>query len=296
MKWCGTAIGAEGYRLDPRSIEGIRNMDYSSTADETFQSAPYCRWMSDCIPDFHRMAKPPSEILNKAYKLCGERRNAALKSVALPKMFWCMEQESAFLKLNEALKKSSKTGVFEGYPWHHSNHGCTWKLLGRDIYPSVSIRAEEGGCKAAARAFSLLSGNVHHSAKEMNCLWEGSIRNGESIWKGGFLIVKGKPIQDIHQPQEPIAGLRTYGTRIWRTQKRFDKGTQAGSWYVLSRFVYWAHTEHNNVFADLLTGWWRGHRVQRAACESMIALNRSIQIKFLKWEPTSYLMHIAVAR
>lgn len=73
-RWYGRIIDSEGYRMDPQNIEAIRNRSFQITADELCQFIHCCRWMSTCIPDFHRKSEPLMSILEAAYKLAGKRK------------------------------------------------------------------------------------------------------------------------------------------------------------------------------------------------------------------------------
>lgn len=73
--------------------------------------------MSKCIPGFHCLTQPLSDILEKAYALCGKRRKAELKKVALHKLALGAVHESSFLMLKETLKSAVKPALLK------ENHG-----------------------------------------------------------------------------------------------------------------------------------------------------------------------------
>lgn len=46
------------FKLKPKNKEAIKNMDYSTTADELCQFIYCCWWTSNCIPGFRYISKP----------------------------------------------------------------------------------------------------------------------------------------------------------------------------------------------------------------------------------------------
>lgn len=79
VKLCGRVSDANGSQLDFRNIQPIRNMKCPVTTDGHCQSLHCCRWTSSCIPNFHAISQPPSDLLEAAYKACGKRRKGAFK-------------------------------------------------------------------------------------------------------------------------------------------------------------------------------------------------------------------------
>jgi len=46
LKRCGRIINADGYTMDPATVEGLKNMELPITAAELAQFVCFCRWMS----------------------------------------------------------------------------------------------------------------------------------------------------------------------------------------------------------------------------------------------------------
>lgn len=106
VKWCWRIINASRYQLELRNIKVKRSMDCTSTANELGQFIHRCRWMSSCIPNLHSISQPLSDILEEAYVLCGKRRKASFKKVALHKLSCGAILKAAFTNLKETLKSS----------------------------------------------------------------------------------------------------------------------------------------------------------------------------------------------
>lgn len=104
IKWCGRIIDGDGYRLDPRNIEALKNIHAPQTAGELCEYIHCCRWMSTAIPDFARRSGPLDELLEKAYKKVGKRTKRAIKNVKLHSLGWNQEHTQLFEDIQLNLK------------------------------------------------------------------------------------------------------------------------------------------------------------------------------------------------
>lgn len=58
MKWCGRIVSSDGYSIDPRRLEALKNMEDPKTADELAEFVYCVRWMSNSIRDFAKRVSP----------------------------------------------------------------------------------------------------------------------------------------------------------------------------------------------------------------------------------------------
>lgn len=108
VRWCGRIIDSEGYKLDPRNIECIRNMEPPVNAMELCQFTRCGRWMSTVTPDLHRKVHLLSEILEKAYKQAGKCRKISLKNISLSKLSCDNRHATAFASIQDSLQNTVK--------------------------------------------------------------------------------------------------------------------------------------------------------------------------------------------
>lgn len=106
LKWCVRIISADGYKMDPAKIEGLRNMVMADNAAQLAQFVYRCRWMSLTIPDFNRRAAPLTEILEQAYAKAGKRTTKSIRKIRLSTLSWGPDHHRAFKYLQDSLEKA----------------------------------------------------------------------------------------------------------------------------------------------------------------------------------------------
>lgn len=104
MTWCGRVITPDGYKMEPRRLEGLKDMAFPNTADELAEFVYCTRWMSVCIPDFARRIAPLVELLDKAYKKSGRRTKKSIKNIKLRELSWGATHTKSFESLQESLR------------------------------------------------------------------------------------------------------------------------------------------------------------------------------------------------
>lgn len=92
----------------PKNIEAIRNMDYSTTADELCKIYSLLSMDIKMYPRLSPKLQTPEQIVGKEYASCEKWCNNALKMIALSKLCWGATHKASFSKLMETLKNVGK--------------------------------------------------------------------------------------------------------------------------------------------------------------------------------------------
>lgn len=104
IKWCGRVVSEDGCRLYPHRLSGIQNLHEPESGSELAEFIYYCRWMSLTIPDFVRIAKPLTELLERAFRKIGKRTKRSIKNIRVSTLSWGRDHSQAYEKIQEMLK------------------------------------------------------------------------------------------------------------------------------------------------------------------------------------------------
>lgn len=120
-RWYGRIIDSEGYQLDLGNMEAIKTMTEPINIAELCQFILYFWWMRADITDMHTKNKPLNEILEKAFKITGERKKSALKKVLRHQLSWGAVQFKALVSIKDGLRQSVKFA----FPKNDRQYGCS---------------------------------------------------------------------------------------------------------------------------------------------------------------------------
>lgn len=276
VRWCGRIIEKDGYTLDPRNIEALRNMHFPVTADELCQFIHCCRWMAAAIPDFNKRCQPLNEALEKAYALTGKRKKSALKSISLSKVSWGPIHEAAFHELQDALKSSVKLTFPKA-----GKVTCVFTDASDAFWAGIvtQISPEELGKDPIQQG--------HLPLAFLGGQFAGAQRNWTTYEKEAFAIVKVFDkldyvllgVENVHIFTDHRNLLFVFAPLALRPSSPRYVLSKVHRWAIhLSRFDF--DIEHiegsKNVFADLLTRWAKGNRQGQIASGNVMALYSSL--------------------
>lgn len=73
VRSCGRFIFAEGTRYDPRSLDGLLNMEPPSTGAHLQQFLCALQWVRNGIPQFMELVHPLHDAMERVYSRAGKR-------------------------------------------------------------------------------------------------------------------------------------------------------------------------------------------------------------------------------
>lgn len=276
VKWCGRIIDRDGYQLDPRNIEALRTMEAPITASELCQFIHCCRWMSNCIPDYHRIVKPLDEVLEKAYAKAGKRKKSALKNIALHTLSWGTDHITALASPQDSLR----TAVKLGFP-KQDQVVCMYTDASETLWASVATQTKEDHLSKP------LEQQRHEPLAFLGGKFTGAQKNWTTYEKEAYAIVQTFDRLDYllwgakqtHVFTDHKNLLYVFAPLALRPNSPRHVLSKVHRWAInLSRFQF--HINHikgvNNVLADTLTRWSKGHRTISAKPGSIAALYQDI--------------------
>lgn len=108
LPWCGRLIIEDGYKMDPRRLEGLKNISEPQTADELAEFVDCSRWMSNSITSFAKRVNPLIEILESAFNKSGKRTKRSIKKYNLRELSWGANHTTLFHEIQESLREAVK--------------------------------------------------------------------------------------------------------------------------------------------------------------------------------------------
>lgn len=262
IKWCGRIIDKGGYRMDPSTAEGIRNMEEHKTADELCQFVHCARWMSSSIPNFARTCEPLNEILEKAYVRAWKRKKRAIKNIRLADFGWEEEQSKAFRKIQDSITNAIKLS-FAKKGWticvYTDASKIFWSRVITQTHPETLTR------ERSEKVHELLAFiDAEFSKTEKS--WTTFEKEGFSIFrvfdKLDYLLM-GE--QKVHVFTDHRNLLYVFAPTVFHYSIGRHTLAKVQRWAIFfSQFEFFI--EHidgsDNVFEDILTRWKRGHRIK----------------------------------
>ena len=103
---CGRIISKDGYKMDPRRLQGLKNISEPTTADELAEFVYCARWMSNSIPSLAERSAPLVDILEQAFKKSGKRTKQSIKKYNLRDLSWGTAHSKAFESIQEILRNA----------------------------------------------------------------------------------------------------------------------------------------------------------------------------------------------
>ena len=177
LRWCGRVISADGYKLDPTRLSGLREMGLPKTAEELAQFIYCCRWMSLSIPDFARRIAPLTGILEEAYKKSGKRTKKSIRKTALSSLSWGPQHEETFFNLQYSLK----TAVTLSYPDPEKSI-CIFTDASERFWSGVVTQCNEADLNLPP------SEQRHEPLAFLGSQFKGSSLNWSTFEKEGFAV------------------------------------------------------------------------------------------------------------
>lgn len=106
IKWCGRIISKEGFKLDPRRIEGLKDTDVPRFAGELCEFVHCCRWMSSCIPNFSERISTLNAVLENAYQVSKRRTKRSVKNLRLAALGWTEDHTICYRSIQDSLREA----------------------------------------------------------------------------------------------------------------------------------------------------------------------------------------------
>lgn len=246
--------------MDPSKAEALRVMELPRSADELCQFVNCCRWVQLTIPNFHALALPLNDILERAYKKSRSRTKRSIQRILVSDLGWDDSHTAAFRSLQDALLQSVK---------------LSFPKPGRSIYmyTDASQRYWSGVITQCdpAELDKPFDCQVHEPLAFVGAAFSSTQSNWSTFEKEGFAIystflkcdymllnIPNLLIFTDHRNLlfifAPTAFFPNIGTHIIHKVHR---------WAIyLSRFQYTiSHIPgYLNIIADMLTRWTKGHR------------------------------------
>ena len=270
IRWCGRIISKDGYCMDPRNAEALRDLQLPTTADELCEFVHCCRWMSVGIPDFQALVEPLVLVLNEAHKQSGRKTKRSIKGMQLRQLGWNKEHITSFYKLQEALKESVKLS----YP-KAGKIICVYTDASDRFWYGVVSQTDENELKKP----------LHLQSHEPLAFTGGVFKKAEANWntfeKEGFAIFQTFDCLDylfldehpVHLFTDHRNLLYTFAPMALQPAMKRHAVSKVQRWAIfLSKFEY--IIEHvdgsQNIFADILTRWTKGYRGNERVATSKI--------------------------
>ena len=262
VKWCGRVVSKDGYRLDPLRLSALQEWDVPKTAGELCEFIHCCRWMSINIPAFTERVEVLNEVVENAYKMSNKRTKKSIKNILLSKLSWGTTHVNAF----RSIQKSLQSAVQLSHPkeglstcvYTDASDKC-WSAVVTQVHPNqLSLSMVEQRHEPLA----FLGGKFKKS--EVNwSMYEKEAYAIFSVFKKLDYLKYGSRVTHIFTDHRnllfvfcPSAVEPALGRHVFSKVQRWA--------LYLSKFDY--VIEHipgvENVFADILTRWLKGYRVQ----------------------------------
>lgn len=103
IRSCGRIIFADGIRHYPKRLEGLLNMDCSTTGGQLQQFLYAMRWLCSSIPKFKSLGADLHEFMETVYQHAGKRTKRAVRRVLLTAYGWMPGNSAAFSKCKKAI-------------------------------------------------------------------------------------------------------------------------------------------------------------------------------------------------
>ena len=265
IKWCGRLVSGTGYKIDPASLSGLKDMHLPATADELSQFLNCCKWMTLAIPQFVERTAALSELLEKAYSVSGRRTSRSIRRLQVHHLGWGPPHEREFLGLQDALGSA----VTLAYPDPD-------KVI--SVFTDASERFWAGAVTQTTEAqLKLPLGEQQH---DPIAILGSEFKKAQSDWttfeKEGYAIFQTFMKMDyLLQAQKQTHVYTDHRNLLFvfaplalepALVRHIVSKVQRWALF-LSRFPY--VIEHvsgtENVFADIMTRWTKGYR--RNACQ-----------------------------
>eukprot|EP00171_Calliarthron_tuberculosum_P004595 IDg4595t1 len=260
--WCGRIVAGDGYTMDPAKTEALRDMHKPINAGELCEFVHCMRWMALAIPQFSERVAPLQAVLEAAYAKAGRRTKRAIKNIPLASLSWGTAHDATFVDLQDSLRNAVKLS----YP-HPGKAICVhtdasdryWSGVVSQVVPSELTKTS---CDQSHEPLGFVGGEF--TKAELN--WSTFEKEGFAIFKTfeklDYLLLGEQPVH-VFTDHRNLLYVFAPCALVPTSPRHVVSKVQRWAMY-LSRFDY--AIEHidgtANIFADLLTRWGRGHRVQ----------------------------------
>ncbi|MEM7504931.1 MAG: RNase H-like domain-containing protein [Pseudomonadota bacterium] len=247
-------------------------MDEPITASELAEFLYSCRWMSVAIPSFASISKPLAEILELAYARSGRRAKRSVQTIRLDSLSGGAEHRKAYATLQESLSRSVKLSFLRAdrvVCVYTDASDALWAGVVTQLPPDqldlpreqqqheplAFVGAEFKGAQRSWTTFEKEAYAIYRTFYKLDYLMFSSTDTRVFTDHSNLLFVFA-----------PTAIEPTLGRHVVCKVQRWA--------LFLSRFSY--TLEHvagsDNIFADILTRWTKGHRRQQQPHAALCSL------------------------
>ena len=262
VKWCGRIISEKGVRLDPLRLSALQQWDEPKTAGELSEFVHCCRWMATSIPAFTERVEVLNELLENAYKLSNKRTKKAIKNIALHKLSWGSAHSNAF----RSIQKSLQSAVQLAHP-KQGYSTCIFTDASERFWSAVVTQTEPAQLSLPSveqqhEPIAFLSGKFKQSEVNWSVYEKEAFAIVSVFRKLDYLLYSS---DDTHLFTDHRNLLFVFCPSALEPALGRHVISKVQRWALyLSRFDY--TIEHipgtENVFADILTRWLKGYRVE----------------------------------
>lgn len=272
LKWCGRVVTGKGYRLDPARLAGLQNMSMPTTAEELSEFAYCCRWMSVAIPQFAVRIAPLTAILEEAYSRSGRRTTKSIKRILLNSLSWGPTHVEAFHSLQDTLCNA----ITLSYPDPHKVV-CVFTDASQHYWSGVVTQADASELSKPYRL------QQHEPLGFLGSAFKGAERDWTTFEKEGYAIFQTFSKMDYLLQCQTRSHVYTDHRNLLFIFAPLSLEPALGR-HVVSKVQRWALflsgfsyvIEHiagkDNVFADILTWWTRGYRVEESPRQAVCSM------------------------
>ena len=261
-RWCGRLIDSLGVELDPARLSGLRDASRPRLAGELVQYVHCTQWMASAIPDYARSVAPLRALLERAYSKSGKRSKRSVQSLPLTgELAWGDAHQTAFDNIQAVLSNAIKLSHRDV-----SKQLCVYTDASALFWAGVvtQIPPEDMGKPPADQRhepLGFLSGQFNATQRGWSTFEQEAFAIVEVFRRMDYLFLAVPTPTEVNTDHRNLLFL--YSPLALEPKLGRHVVTKVQRWALfLTRFSYRIHhlSGEENVFADIMTRWFRGYR------------------------------------
>ena len=271
-RWCGRLIDGDGVELDPARLSGLRSASRPRLAGELVQYVHCTQWMASAIPDYARSVAPLRDLLERAYARSGKRTKRSVQNLSLSgDLTWGPSHQAAFDNVQSVLSNAIKLAHRD-----ESKALCVYTDASALFWAGVVTQIPAGDSSKPPgdqrhEPLGFLSGQFDRTQRGWSTFEQEAFAIVEVFRRMDYLFLAVASPTEIHTDHRNLLFL--FSPLAFEPKLGRHVVTKVQRWALfLTRFPY--RISHiageDNVFADIMTRWFRGYRGNLAESETAL--------------------------
>lgn len=260
MKLYESIIDNEGYQSDLQNWEGILCMEFPVTSDELFEFVPCSEWMSACLPKIHKKMDQLKDMVEAAYNVTGNWKNASLKKVLSSKKSWSTTHGAVFRDIQKILK------AVVNFTHINVGHVISIFIYAAKIYWAgvvIQSKRHEQDKEVEKRQPEpqRFCGSTQWHAHKVEIKWEGSLRNYNGVWKMSHVVWVSISVRIFTGHRNQLHVMAPWALRL-KLPPYVLSEIPTGQCSIPFDLVIEQRDRNRNILVDILT-WWSKHQPRK---------------------------------